>query len=452
MIDTHNTIRSSKIKLNSSALIERARRIFTREARIVAGERGRQFCKIRIAQAVRETLRNPNEIRNSRPVSGFVKDAASLVCSPSTPTSSPSSTKLSPSQITEQLNHIRAIRKTLCTDAARKSRETKWKKREQAERRLAPVWARATEAQRMPAYEAAILEHGSAVLFTVNFSPKVLEAAGRARSGAFHNLRSRISRNLKDAADEAPELFCGLDTTATGRLHIHGAVIWRSGDLQALAKALLKASGVKADAPGAAYQVQLQGHQLQLISQKISQVVEPLTPGYGSYAIKHVKALKVETNHSALYASNDLKKRAETIYSEDRDRRKALLSINTDFDASDTLEMPLVSESKDDSYASAEFVGRDYDYEAADCFSGILRRPVSGHGIRHRLTGREAYRPRPAPGSWAPELRYGRSDQRRRLAPASRSRCPLRAPAGRAYSARARGLGVRRRSLATGPP
>jgi hypothetical protein len=251
----------------------------------------------------------------------LVRDPSPLSL-PYTPRPSSPATSATRSRTQQTLQRIRDARASYPSSETRaKTLETKRQNREaeeaKAARRQGGCWARLTEIDRARAYADAIISTGSAVAFTVNFSPAVLEAAGKAKEGVFHNLRSRISRELKIALGDSVSLSCALDTTGTGRLHIHGMLVCTRLQAQAVAGALRRAGGKWASGRGIEHQVHMKADQWELIGADFFDLDQPLSPDWGSYALKsdkQIKQLKSATEHSILYASADLKQIAKARY------------------------------------------------------------------------------------------------------------------------------------------
>lgn len=152
-----------------------------------------------------------------------------------------------------------------------------------------------------------MISTGRAVAFTVNFGPDVLRRAEKAKGGVFDHLRRRITLELTKALGDSPSLFCALDKTGTGRLHIHGLVACTRLQAEAVAAALRRAGGTWASGRGIEHQVRLQADHWELNGEDFFDLDRPLTSDWGSYCVKHAKALRAQTKHSVIYASADVK-------------------------------------------------------------------------------------------------------------------------------------------------
>lgn len=442
--------------------MEQARRNLLRCKRLAATESSIRFRKIDALAARLAAQENACTRSSLEEVEADASSGAASVIE-ATPTPSFSIPNISHHSVFLTLQAFHAWReKNRSVITYLKRQATIRKNRERAERRLSPHWTKAKEIDRAPAYMSAILESGMATAFTLNFAPRILQAAEKATHGVFDHLRRRISLELKKALGDSVGLVCALDKTTSGRWHIHGALALDPSQRDLAVAALRRAGGKWAKGTGQLHQLHMQADQWSLTNDDFSDVQQPLDAGWANYCIKIAKRLRKETNHSVLYASQEIKQRAQEIYSSNRGNNRPekgiTKSINTDLQANFSSETPLVSESKIDSYRPAINTDRGTKLENADCFARILRRPVSGHGLNHDLARRETHRHRPAPRAWPDFVHPGRHHDRRRSLAAPRSGRPLHQAPRRADGARARHLrspGCRLINLdpqATGPP
>lgn len=447
--------------------MEQARRNVLRRKQLAATETSIRFRKIDTLTTRHAAEENACARKSlSRIPADAVKGVPLVIEAPSTSSpSSPCSSSLSISHhsISLTLQAWREWReKNRSVITHLKAQETKRRNRERAERRLSPHWTKAKEINRAPAYMSVILESGMATSFTLNFSPDVLRAAEKAKEGAFHNLRSRITRELKKALGDSPRLVCGLDRTASGRLHIHGALVLDPSQRLAAIAALRRAGGKWAKGTGQRHQLHMQADQWSLMGEEFSDVQRPLNADWAGYCTKIAKRLRNETNHSVLYASPEIKRCAQEIYNNNRSQHRPMKdsnrSINIDLQPEITSIDPIVSESEIDLYRPVINTKRGTDLENADRIAGILRRPLSGHA-RHRRAARQAqHRHGRAPAPWASQLHGSRSHHRRWGADPPRSRRALHPAQKRTDARRAGRLGSSScglsdlNSQATGPP
>lgn len=293
-------------------------------------ERARQNLRRReVEKTASASVRNRKSAAENASVVSDLHRATLVIASPSSPTSH------TPLSHTDMLKLIREVRARYTPSLSYQRRqETEAKNRDRAARRLPPIWSKAKESDRAPAYMQAILETGMATTFTLNFSPDVLRAAEKAREGAFHNLRSRITRELKKAFPDSPSLVCGLDRTASGRLHIHGALVLNPSQRDLALAALRRAGGKWANSKGQDHQVHMQADQWSLMDEDFSDVQRPLDAGWAGYCTKLSKRLRSETNHSTVYASPEIKRQAEDNYNAIRNEvkqdRSSKQSVNVD--------------------------------------------------------------------------------------------------------------------------
>jgi hypothetical protein len=425
----NNTSSNLGIQARKLSLHDCARRNLARRDKADAAKKSIQFRKSVVLAVRRQTARKASAGKGFQPVEASDLSGAPLVTvsqSPNPSTSLSTSTPSSPLTKDQMLQRIRDVRACYRShEIQAKSAATKAKNREQAERereceanRLQPAWAKAGDLHRGRAYMAAILDTGMAATFTLNFSPKVLEAAGKAKEGSFHNLRSRITRELKKALGDSPSLACGLDSTTSGRLHIHGALVLDPSRRSAVVAALLRAGGKWASKRGQEHQLHMQSDQWSLTEQDFLDVQRPLDAGWSGYLLKMSKRLRKATNHSVLYASPKLKRDAELQYNADRAlqirAKKGDKSINIDFIDQNTLSHPIYS----DSQIGINRVVINHDqgssHENADRKPRILRDPLAGHA-RHGCPARQATHANGrASRPWAAQLHAARRHDRRR--------------------------------------
>ncbi|HEV7335559.1 MAG TPA: hypothetical protein VGO06_06280 [Bosea sp. (in: a-proteobacteria)] len=418
----------------------RRKRLATTETSIRFRESGTRAARLPSAENTRIHI----GLRETQPDTSSC--AASVTNPPSLPLSSSSSKpSISLHSIRLTLQAYRVWReKNRSVITHLKRREAIGKNRERAGRRLSPHWTKAKEIDRAPAYMAAILETGMATAFTLNFSPDVLRAAEKAKEGTFHNLRSRITRELKKALGDSPALVCALDKTASGRWHIHGALALHPSQRDLAVAALRRAGGKWAKGRGQRHQLHMQADQWALIDEDFSDVQQPLDTGWAGYCTKIASRLRKETNHSVLYASQEIKRKAEIIYTRNRTAKRANSSINTDLTQSYSDEIAIANESAFSENTPVINQKQAPLNEYADSRAGRLRRNPGGYAASH-LQGRNDLRHHPCrrSGELHADLRH---DRARRL---SRARAgPLRAGAGRDHRAHgwpSRRAGARRR-------
>jgi len=132
---------------------------------------------------------------------------------------------------------------------------TKRRRADQRDRRPLAAWRYAGDLSRMAAATRALSELDPHA-FTLNLGREIEEAARMRPDGPLVYLQERLFRSLRRQVGHVPPFAFVLETTASGRLHVHG-VIAISGAPEALRRALTQAGGLW-DGAGAEYQLDLQ--------------------------------------------------------------------------------------------------------------------------------------------------------------------------------------------------
>lgn len=136
------------------------------------------------------------------------------------------------------------------------SAPTKRRRADQRDRRPLAAWRYAGDLPRIAAATGAISELDP-YAFTLNLGRDVEEAARVSPDGPLTYLQERLYRSLRRQIGRVPPFAFVLETTASGRLHLHGVIASISGAPEALRRALTQAGGLW-DGAGAEYQLDLQ--------------------------------------------------------------------------------------------------------------------------------------------------------------------------------------------------
>lgn len=133
---------------------------------------------------------------------------------------------------------------------------TKRRRADQRDTRPLAAWRYAGDLSRIAAATRAISELDP-YAFTLNLGRDVEEAARVSPDGLLTYLQERLYRSLRRQVGRVPPFAFVLETTASGRLHLHGVIASISGAPEALRRALTQAGGLW-DGAGAEYQLDLQ--------------------------------------------------------------------------------------------------------------------------------------------------------------------------------------------------
>lgn len=233
----------------------------------------------------------------------------------------PAPTPLSPSQQADAKTYLNLVK-----DRLKANGEQAGIKRRRARENPAWVtprtWAKTTEQVQAVFWHRVIRDRGG-VAFVVNFTPDVLDRANKASIGAPQFMRRRITKALKDALGRDVDLWCALDTTKDGRLHLHGGVAINDNEIAVAELALRKASGLGALRRVAPRQVWFGGVFWELkAGERFPAREDRLQDDWAGYSVKNVAELEKQTGHSCVYTSQSIKNEAETNY---RDLRKSMI-------------------------------------------------------------------------------------------------------------------------------
>lgn len=163
-------------------------------------------------------------------------------------------------------------------------------------------------------YAEQIIASGRAVAWTLNFSPALLKAAEKAADGPFDYLRRRVSLELKKALGESPALLCALDITPAGRYHLHGLSVVDREQAWTFHEALRRAGGTWASKRGQEHQVRLDAASWSISENIFLDRNKPITLGWSDYSTRHSHKLKIQTKHSTIYASSEVKAAAQAAH------------------------------------------------------------------------------------------------------------------------------------------
>lgn len=176
------------------------------------------------------------------------------------------------------------------------------------------TWAKTTERVKAAFWHRAISDQ-SGFAFVLNFGPEILDRASKAPVGAPQLLRKRITKALKDALGRDVDMWCCLDVTKEGRVHVHGGMVLSKNELGSAEQALRRAGGSWSRTRGAAHQVWFGGSECEFQAGALSvSRRDYLQDDWASYSVRNVELLEQQTGHSSVYASAMIKEIAKYNY------------------------------------------------------------------------------------------------------------------------------------------
>lgn len=205
------------------------------------------------------------------------------------------------------LNKIKALKARYLTPQVKG-----YLKRQFPDHKHPPLWEKATPVLKSHYWQQSVSEAGG-VPFVLNFNPDVIARAEASAKGAFTVLRDRVRDALRAEFGQAMDFWCALDIDDDGRLHLQGGIIGSSQNRDRLHNALKRAGGRWGHNRGSQRQVWLGEH-------------GQASGKWGTYCVRNNETVRQQVGQRGVYASPAIKRRAESLYGQDR---KTLLVLQT---------------------------------------------------------------------------------------------------------------------------